>query len=272
MLLIFDYFAGIHSKTAHLITSALVGAFWAVICLFIPKSFSGFEKLFSFAVIDFIMVGIVELGNARYRKLIKEKKFIYFIKRTISGTFTLVFSAVALGGMMELFLTRAGENTFIYRVLSDGQLWLFITFSLILLMFIFKGLSQLRMEKIFEANIEVIVGDKTFYLDAMIDSGNCLKDPYDLRSVVVVDRERMAYLLDDIDNLQKLKYHLIPFRTVGGDDQMMEIITADYLHIYLGKNKKHELLEKNVAIGLSKCALSEDNRYSALLPVSMCEN
>ena len=103
-------------------------------------------------------------------------------------------------------------------------------------------------------------------MDAIIDTGNSLVDYVGKRPVTVVERTYFSDILSDIDNLQKLGYHLIPYNSVGNSGGMMEIITADYIHIYKGENM---VTRERAAIGMSLRQINKNGDYHALLGKDM---
>ena len=82
----------------------------------------------------------------------------------------------------------------------------------------------------------------------------------------MVERTYFNDILSDIDNLQKLGYHLIPYNSVGSSGGMMEIITADYIHIYEGENV---MKREDAAIGMSLGQINKNGDYHALLGKDM---
>ena len=58
---------------------------------------------------------------------------------------------------------------------------------------------------------------------------------------------------------------MIPFRSLGCQSGMLEVIMVDVMCIYDGNKKPGITVKKNMLIGLSTDKLSQDNAYQMLL-------
>ena len=96
----------------------------------------------------------------------------------------------------------------------------------------------------------------------MIDTGNQLSDYYCNKPVNVMDKKCFDKVLSKINDYSRIRYHLIPYRSVGMDTGMIEVITADYIYISNDVKTKNY---KNVLIGLSEVCVSQAGEYQALI-------
>ena len=71
-------------------------------------------------------------------------------------------------------------------------------------------------------------------------------------------------ILDDIELNTKVKYHMIPYNSLGCESGMLEVITVDSMYIY---TKKKVYAQKNALIGLSTVKLSLDNEFDVLVNI-----
>ena len=169
---------------------------------------------------------------------------------------------------MQYYDEKYDRSNFIKNViLSDSELLIFLAVTVVLVVIVLRTLKTIRITDGLKRHIVIGVQGREIEMDAIIDTGNGLVDYIGKRPVTVVERTYFNDILSDIDNLQKLQYHLIPYNCVGGQDGMMEIITADYIHIYNGKEKK--ILE-NAAVGMSYRRLNMSGEYNALLGRAIC--
>ena len=178
----------------------------------------------------------------------------------------MILTALFAGGIMHwLKYTFAGyfiENV----ILSDSELVIFLTVTVIVVVIVLKTLKTIRITDGLKRHIVIGVSGREFEMDAIIDTGNSLVDYVGKRPVTVVERTYFSDILSDIDNLQKLGYHLIPYNSVGNSGGMMEIITADYIHIYKGENM---VTRERAAIGMSLRQINKNGDYHALLGKDM---
>lgn len=72
----------------------------------------------------------------------------------------------------------------------------------------------------------LIFGEKEYYFDAFVDSGNSLRDPLSDKPVILIDKIGAQKLQDFRKNFPE-KFRLIPYRSVGVECGMLESIRAD---------------------------------------------
>ena len=207
------YFAGLLSgvKTtvARLIISACVGG--ATACLIAVFRFSVIERyLLTITYIIVITLLFVKVGS-----------FIRKIK------FTTAFL------ILEMFF--AGSVTFFYEFLKrnlapflntdigiENRKALIIALIIALTYFILKLVFTMFSAVKGERQVELIVNinDKSFSVDALVDSGNLLIDPMNVSPVILVKKKAITFIKDlsEIENEESLKtrIRLIPAKGIGG--------------------------------------------------------
>ena len=99
-------------------------------------------------------------------------------------------------------------------------------------------------------------------MSGYIDTGNVLIDPVFHKPVSVAEKKEFYDILDKINDYTRVKYHLVPFNSLGCEHGLMEVITVDIMYIYYGKEKK---TIKEALVGLSDGKLSSDGEYTALV-------
>ena len=147
-------------------------------------------------------------------------------------------------------------------VLSNGKLVLFTAVSVIFIYFLYVQLIKLKVYD--EGKCRVIIfcmGEKA-ELTGFVDTGNVLVDIYTKKPVSVVPRKYIQNILNKIDDYTKVKYHIIPFRSLGCENGMIEVISVESMYIYLGKK---EMRVENALIGYTDMELSGDNEYEMLV-------
>ena len=174
----------------------------------------------------------------------------------------------------------AGSSFFIiyFTGISHVTISLIITTTFvsgIILNYIFKDIKTLKYMKEMKKNIDVSINNKDFEFEALIDSGNLLKDPISKNEVVVVKASKLKGIIPDefldfdynksnmkdihefIDKLDEEisnRVRLIPFRNIS-DSSFIIGIKADYI-------KVDERKISNIVLGLSNL---KEEEYSAIL-------
>ena len=240
-----------------MIISATLGAAWAVICVCIPLRFALLEKFITYGPVTLIMAIIMLSGNKNFKQKTSKQLKLY-MRNLLKAGAGMILTALFAGGIMHwLKYTFAGY--FIENVI-------FLTVTVIVVVIVLKTLKTIRITDGLKRHIVIGVSGREFEMDAIIDTGNSLVDYVGKRPVTVVERTYFSDILSDIDNLQKLGYHLIPYNSVGNSGGMMEIITADYIHIYKGENM---VTRERAAIGMSLRQINKNGDYHALLGKDM---
>lgn len=174
----------------------------------------------------------------------------------------------------------AGSSFFIiyFTGISHLTISLIITTTFvsgIILNYIFKDIKTLKYMKEMKKNIDVSINNVDFEFEALIDSGNLLKDPISKNEVVVVKASKLKGIIPDefldfdynksnmkdihefIDKLDEEisnRVRLIPFRNIS-DSSFIIGIKADYI-------KVDERKISNIVLGLSNL---KEEEYSAIL-------
>ena len=134
-----------------------------------------------------------------------------------------------------------------------------------------------RLDKICEVKIKY--QDKEVMVKALIDSGNLLKDPISGLPVIIVEKEKLIGLVDNlvlenITNILKGKwiekncsdnksnFILIPFRTLGNDHGMLIGFRPDNIQLHIND----DYLQKDAVVGIYLGNLSgKSNEYHAII-------
>ena len=249
VLLITDWIFKFSARISRMIISATLGAVWAVICVCIPLRFALLEKFITYVPVTLIMAMIMLSGTKDFKQKTSKQLKLY-MRNLLKAGAGMILIALFAGGI----------------ILSDSELVIFLTVTVIVVVIVLKTLKTIRITDGLKRHIVIGVAEREFEMDAIIDTGNSLIDYVGKRPVTVVERTYFNDILSDIDNLQKLGYHLIPYNSVGNSGGMMEIITADYIHIYEGENV---VKREHAAIGMSLRQINKNGDYHALLGKDM---
>lgn len=229
--------------------SAAFGALWAVMTLMIPQEYKAITNIVTYICISMVMVKICA-GKVRLTELIK-------------GVFVLYAVAFMLGGMMHFiyYYTYAG---YIIRqvIVRDRELMVFIGVSILFFVLLYRQLIRIRVYSDKLCRICCVIGGREILIKGFVDTGNVLNDPIFNRPVCIAQKTCFYDVLHEINDCTKVKYHVIPFQSLGCENGILEVITAETMYIYYGKKK---VQIKEALIGLTAQQLSSDGAYEFLV-------
>lgn len=149
---------------------------------------------------------------------------------------------------------------------------------------VFSYYNNRAIQEKFIAEVTIVYKDKDLLVNALIDTGNTLVEPFTNRPVFVVEFKEIREILplnlrniyekglsNDFNKLEEILYELrgdiplrlIPFKSVGEDSGILLGFKPDYLRIKLPD--KDEVLENDMIIGIFQGELSQDLGYNGLL-------
>lgn len=134
--------------------------------------------------------------------------------------------------------------------------------------------------------LELQIEGKKQKVNALLDTGNLLKEPITKIPVVIVEKEKMENILptEVISNVNKIiegniddklklenyikRFRIIPFSSLGKQNGLLLGIKADYVKIEL---EDEEIINKNVILGIYDGNLSKSNSYHALIGLDVIQ-
>lgn len=154
----------------------------------------------------------------------------------------------------------------------------------IIITWAFKSIKGKFTKKDMICSIKLSINSNIIYLEAIIDTGNFLKDPISKMPVVIVEKDCLNGLipneiLDNLDNIIKgeevelneyiSKIRLIPFTSLGRENGILIGIKADSIVI---ENEEKNLEIKNIIIGIYNGHLSKHGKYKALVGLDLLDS
>jgi len=235
---------------------AFLGTLYSVAYLY-----PNLEMLFNIAFKFFIMtiITIISFNYKDKKEFIRISLVFYLVNVFICGSsyFIIYFT-----GMEHIKISFLIVCTYI---------------SCELLKYIYKDIKTLKYIKDIKKTVDINLLGKSFVCEALIDTGNLLKDPLSNNEVVIVKSKRLKGIISDelveydYENLDALKIQdiissldeklssrvrLIPYKHAGSNSSSMILgIKVDYIEV--DKNKIC-----NIIIGLSNF---NDSEYDAIL-------
>lgn len=147
----------------------------------------------------------------------------------------------------------------------------------------FKNIKGKITKKDMLCSIKVVIDKKETYINAIIDTGNFLKEPITKLPVVVIQKDSLKDLIPQniLDNIEKIingeninlgeyisKVRIIPFTSLGKENGILLGIKADKILI---DSEDKTIFKDNVIVGIYNGTLSKAGKYQALIGLEMIE-
>ncbi|HHY47204.1 MAG TPA: sigma-E processing peptidase SpoIIGA [Firmicutes bacterium] len=153
------------------------------------------------------------------------------------------------------------------------------------------GLVHRRIrEWLFFVPIEIWFGDKHISVNALIDTGNRLRDPITGAPVIILEYTAIASILPEavrrafmafdsgdlgstsefiLSSVWSSRFRLIPFSSLGREKGMLVGFRADMIKVLEGRQG---LISRNAVVGIHTRALSPEGGFEALLHPEILES
>lgn len=228
--------------------SAALGAAWACMVEIFGWQGTWYIQICTYIFIAAIMVKICA-GKCNYKDWLK-------------GVLVMYATACLLGGAghMLYYYTQAGYwlRTVVFgdRMLVGSLFW-----GGMLLLFLERYINEVKIYRQNTFRVTVMIQGKSLCFRGFLDTGNVLKDPVTGKLVHIVEQEKLQPVFNEIDDYTLLKYRMIPFASLGADNGLIEVITADKMYIY----KDEVVTVMQPLLGITRQTLSGDGAYDMLL-------
>lgn len=148
----------------------------------------------------------------------------------------------------------------------------------------FKNIKGKLTKKDLHCNIKVNINSKYVYINAIIDTGNFLREPITKMPVIVVEKNALVNVVPDyvLDNLNKIingedidlkdytsKIRIIPFTSLGKENGILLGLKAENILVEMAENS---ININNVIVGIYNGILSKHGKYKALIGLDLLEN
>ncbi len=261
-------------KHIRIIFASLIGSIYSVVAYM--KILQIYSNIFLKIILSIIIV-YISFNPQNIKTMWRDLLIFYLISFVFGGAaFALIYIIKPQEILMKngLFL-----GTYPLKTILLGTI---IAFIIIVSSFTFlKGKFS---KKDMFCNIEIGLNDKKIKTRAMIDTGNCLKEPITNTPVVVMEHSLLydcipKEILNNLENIiggdfQKIsdeikeeyisKLKLIPFSSLGKQNGMLLGIKPEYLKIIEDGEVKNV---KNVIIGIYNKSLTKRGEYRALIGI-----
>lgn len=265
ILLIVNRIMRYHASAIRLLLSSTLGAVWSVAAVMIPDRYRLFVNLCTYFIVTALMLAVINspLNIIKARQSNKDRYALTnYLKELFKGMIIMLSVACFSGGIMHMIVYYTYAGWIIRRILvTYNQLIYLILISVVVIIVI------ARVYRTYKKNsgiykVTVIVDNHRIMLHGIVDTGNQLTDKYTGKPVNVMDKSYFENVLYQINDYGRLKYHFIPYRTIGNNEGIIEVITSDYMYI---SGKDETKAYKGALIGLSDRKVSQNGEYQALI-------
>jgi len=265
ILLIVNRIMRYHASAIRLLLSSTLGAVWSVAAVMIPDRYRLFVNLCTYFIVTALMLTVINspLNIIKARQGNKDRYALTnYLKELFKGMIIMLSVACFSGGIMHMIVYYTYAGWIIRRILvTYNQLIYLILISVVVIIVI------ARVYRTYKKNsdiykVTVIVDNHRIMLHGIVDTGNQLTDKYTGKPVNVMDKSYFENVLYQINDYGRLKYHFIPYRTIGNNEGIIEVITSDYMYI---SGRDETKAYKGALIGLSDRKVSQNGEYQALI-------
>lgn len=265
ILLIVNRIMRYHASAIRLLLSSTLGAVWSVAAVMIPDRYRLFVNLCTYFIVTALMLAVINspLNIIKARHSNKDRYALTnYLKELFKGMIIMLSVACFSGGIMHMIVYYTYAGWIIRRILvTYNQLIYLILISVVVIIVIARVYRTYKKSSdIYK--VTVIVDNHKIMLHGIVDTGNQLTDKYTGKPVNVMDKSYFENVLYQINDYGRLKYHFIPYRTIGNNEGIIEVITSDYMYI---SGKDETKAYKGALIGLSDRKVSQNGEYQALI-------
>lgn len=265
ILLIVNRIMRYHASAIRLLLSSTLGAVWSVAAVMIPDRYRLFVNLCTYFIVTALMLAVINspLNIIKARQSNNDwYALTNYLKELFKGMIIMLSVACFSGGIMHMIVYYTYAGWIIRRILvTYNQLIYLILISVVVIIVIARVYRTYRKNSdIYK--VTVIVDNHKIMLHGIVDTGNQLTDKYTGKPVNVMDKSYFENVLYQINDYGRLKYHFIPYRTIGNNEGIIEVITSDYMYI---SGKDETKAYKGALIGLSDRKVSQNGEYQALI-------
>lgn len=251
-----------------ILLSSLIGSIYAVVVYLSISQF--FSSIILKILLSVCMVHIAY--NPKNVKMLLKQLILFYLT---SFTFGGVAFALLYFVKPQNILIKNGVliGTYPIKIALTGVIVGFIIITVA-----FKNYKKKLSKKDMFCNITIEFRNRIKTVNAMIDTGNLLKEPLSGKPVIIVEKESLKELIPEeiLNNVEKIilgeyninlneyasKFRVIPFTSLGKENGLLLGLKIDNLQIDYDEQENNI---KDVFVGIYNKKLSKTNTYNALV-------
>lgn len=261
-------------KHIRLIIGSLLGAIYTII------GYIGILEIYSSFILKIIlsiMIVYIAYYPQTLKKMWKELLFFYLTSFVFGG---VAFSLIYIVKPQEIIMKNGlFLGTYPLKTVILGAIVAFV-----IIITAFKIIKSKISKKDLICEITVEIEDKKISTNALIDTGNMLKEPITNTPVVVIERTLLYDVIpkeilnhleeiiggdfkeipEEIKNKYVSKLKLIPYSSLGKQNGILLGIKAKKLIILKGEEKE-KIEKENIILGIYDKSLTKKGEYRAII-------
>lgn len=264
-------------KHIRIFIASLLGAIYSVI------TYMGILKLYSSIVMKIllsILIVYIAFNPQSLKKMWKNLLIFYLTSFVFGG---VAFALIYILKPQDILM----KNGFFLGTYPLKTVLLGAIISFLVILVAFKIIKDKFLKKDLFCDLEIKINNKIVKTTAMIDTGNCLKDPITNNPVVVIEHTLLyecipKQILNNLDNIiggdfegipQEIKetyiskLKLIPYSSLGKQNGILLGIKPEYVKVSTEENERII----NAIIGIYNKSLTKRGEYRALIGVECIE-
>lgn len=267
-------FGHLRTTLVRLVLGAAAGSIYGVIMVF-PRTAAFYSV--SMKILFSLFIVAVSFPKLTLKKFFQAAAYFYLISFVMAGA--------VLGGSSIL-----SENRFLFQEIRVGGKGLIFAAgtALVLGMWGIKHLKRNWRKEQFHVPVQISVGEVSLMVEALIDTGNDLKDPLSQKPVIIIEYQSIKKILPEDFKRQFERYsatdvtriveqledrswstriRVIPFSSIGKHHGMLIGFKPDLVVIF-GERK---ISTKDVVVCLYHKPLSSGGNYTAIMNPEVLE-
>lgn len=288
----------IHKKCRilRLLSAAAIGGATAAFINLLPWLYYVFEDKQSLSLLRVIGGWIkpaslvcmvrVAFGKMNWMELLR-LSILFFLVTCFAGGF---LNAVYYHTGLRLALIQLNDSVIFSNIPMGYLLTGFLGITLLTVFLVWLRMNYHGCNKeIYE--IVLLCEGRSMKAKGLVDTGNCLFDPISHKPVIIVEKHVMEQLIpvecssllqpDEVVRIQnetqesqelldqyRLRFHLIPYRSIGKEQGILPGIVLDSIQIKVGEET---CCQEKVTAAIYNCALSADGEYQVILHKGLLE-
>lgn len=251
--------------------SATIGSMYSILNYFLELN--NLSNLLLKIFISIFMIKIV-FDSRKIKLFFKQLMMFYLTSFTFGGvTFMLLFF---INPENVVFNGNNLVGIYPIKVTIIGGIIGFIIISIVAIILKNK-LNQIIYD------LEIMHYKRKINIKTLVDSGNLLKDPITNMDVIIVEKSSLYNLLEkeaieyidnmlkgnlleaDLDKVNKYKFKLIPFSSLGNENGMLVGFKPEYVKIY----GEEENIRRDIIVGIYDGKLGKSDKYTSLVGLNI---
>lgn len=208
-------------------------------------------------LITSILIIKVAFNSKKIKEILKELATFYIV--------SFIFAGIATSIMFSQSLNKILKHGIILGKYSNFLIILSVIIGTILIIITFKLVSKNIRKDNMVCDVEIGILDNIIKIKVLIDTGNLLKEPITGKPVVIIEKRKLNYILENLKD--NIKIYVIPYKTLGNEEKVLFGIKPEYIRL----REENNYYSDDVIIGLYDGKISQNDSYFGLIGIDLFE-